>query len=394
MTNKTLSILDPIKEEDFFQDYFEKKALLISRDNPNYFDKLVRLQDIDDIINSDYLYYPTINLEKKGGEAALQPWLDKIFDKQTLKVNQGELYKQVAEGQTLIINTIEKFLPKLNQFMVAQGKRWGMHHSANTYITPANNQGFNWHYDSHDVFILQIKGSKTWFLKEEETFLPDANFKSKSPQIKEPENHTKIFLEAGDTLYIPRGIYHKAQTEDIASTHITLSANTIKAYRLFDDFLQEARKEKLFRQSIVPSNVSTLNKEEIITAAKKFAIDYFSKLDLESTEELWEQSLASKATPSNRNRLLSILNLDSLNIDSKVKRNPDIVLDISTSLKFIEIKANGKKLKYPIFMQKHINQLLSTKTIALNELAANIPEKHALDLAKKFIIEGFITIES
>ena len=32
----------------------------------------------------------------------------------------------------------------------------------NAYITPPENQGFAAHYDTHDVFVLQVSGSKRW----------------------------------------------------------------------------------------------------------------------------------------------------------------------------------------------------------------------------------------
>ena len=32
----------------------------------------------------------------------------------------------------------------------------------NAYLTPAGNQGFATHYDTHDVFVLQVDGRKRW----------------------------------------------------------------------------------------------------------------------------------------------------------------------------------------------------------------------------------------
>jgi ribosomal protein L16 Arg81 hydroxylase len=394
MTKETSLILEPISIEDFFQNYFEKKLLHISRNTPNYFENIITINDIDAILDSGHLYYPDITLKKKNGEHAIQPWLDEPSVNPTLRIKQGELYNQISKGQTLIINTIQKFIPRLNEHIVALGNKFGVKHSANVYITPSNEQGFNWHYDDHDVFILQIKGNKKWSLVDEAPFLPDSNYKSSSPKIENPENVTDYFLKEGDTLYIPRGVYHKAVTEENSSIHLTLAFYTIKSYHLLDHFIGELRKERLFRSSVLSKNTSQLDQNKILEEIKKFAGSYFSKLDITSAEKIWEQSISQRVAPINKNRLISILEIDNISLDSKVKLNPNIVLDISTSPKFIEIKANGKKLKYPIFMQKSISQLLSPKPIILDELTANIPEKHVLDLAKKFIIEGFITIES
>ena len=32
----------------------------------------------------------------------------------------------------------------------------------NAYLTPPGNQGFATHYDTHDVFVLQVDGRKRW----------------------------------------------------------------------------------------------------------------------------------------------------------------------------------------------------------------------------------------
>ena len=37
---------------------------------------------------------------------------------------------------------------------------------ANAYITPPQNRGFDDHYDVHDVFVLQIEGTKRWIIHE------------------------------------------------------------------------------------------------------------------------------------------------------------------------------------------------------------------------------------
>lgn len=393
MAKGTLSIIAPIAEEDFFDNYYEKKLLHISRNNPNYFDDIINLEDIDSIIDSGHLYYPDFNLKKKEGQNALQPWLNDALKNPTLKINQGELYRQVAAGQTLIINTIEKWLPKFNHFMVSMGNRLGVEHSANVYITPPKEQGFSWHYDDHDVCILQIMGNKVWSLIEEDSSLPDANFKSKSPRIEAPEHSTQIILKAGDMLYIPRGMYHKAVTEDVASVHVTLAIHSVKRYQLFDHFIEEVRKEKLFRKSILSTNTSNSDKQEILNAAKEFAIDYFSNLDLSTAEKTWDQSIARKVASVNKNRLTSILEINNLNLNSEVRLNPNVILDVSSGKKFVEIKANGKELKYPIFMQQALMRLLDTNPVLLKKLVKEIPEKHLLDLAKKLITEGFIIIE-
>jgi ribosomal protein L16 Arg81 hydroxylase len=105
----------------------------------------------------------------------------------------------------------------------------------NIYMTPAHSQGFTPHYDTHDVFVLQISGEKHWQIFEVDTGLPLKN----NPFVKEGFEPGKVIdefvLKEGDFLYIPRGRVHDAHTKDQYSMHITvgLLAHT------WTDFLAE-----------------------------------------------------------------------------------------------------------------------------------------------------------
>jgi ribosomal protein L16 Arg81 hydroxylase len=101
-------------------------------------------------------------------------------------------------------------------------KRFSSHFQTNVYLSPPNAQGFKTHFDSHDVFVLQVSGSKLWTLYDTGIVLPLRG------QAFDPEKHmpgapTREFtLHAGDLLYCPRGLYHSARSTDETSLHITL----------------------------------------------------------------------------------------------------------------------------------------------------------------------------
>ncbi len=78
-----------------------------------------------------------------------------------------------------------------------------------------------------DTFILQIEGAKRWRLhksaKREEmlAITPSMDF---NPLENLPELVWEGVLEAGDLLYMPRGVIHHAATvAGKHSVHITLS---------------------------------------------------------------------------------------------------------------------------------------------------------------------------
>ena len=394
MSKNLISVISPLSNEDFFSQYFEKKFLHIARNSPDYFDHILNLKDIDELLATNRLHYPQINLTKKESPKGFPTWLvSPAKTQQTHLILKNELYQQVADGYTLILNSLQYHLPKLNQFVLKQGEEWGVTLSTNVYITPNESQGFQWHYDSHDVLIFQIKGSKTWEIIEEESFLPDQNYKAVSPKMKGEPKTTSILLQEGDTLYIPRGIYHCANTKSEYSIHATVSFYTHKAYEVFEELLKEAYSQKEFRRSIIPSYSTKEENEKILEIAKQFAIKYFEKVEKESSIE-FRPILKNNNIKihDDYNRLSSILELSSLNLNTRIQLSTKEIPRITLGKQFLTIHARSKDLKYPLFMKGLINSILNKEPIIIKDISGDAPEKQKLNLIRKFIIEGLIII--
>jgi lysine-specific demethylase/histidyl-hydroxylase NO66 len=96
----------------------------------------------------------------------------------------------------------------------------------NAYLSPASARGLDVHFDFHDVFIVQLAGSKRWRVWAP---LPRTTDPVKGrhaiakPQMEElGEPLLDLTLNRGDCLYLPRGYPHAAETLDEASDHLTI----------------------------------------------------------------------------------------------------------------------------------------------------------------------------
>lgn len=113
-------------------------------------------------------------------------------------------YEHFKHGFSLILNGIECL--ELQQLFQHTFQK---HVNINMYITPPYSQALSRHNDTMDVFILQIRGSKHWFLYDE----------------KDNINH--YLLTSGSMIYIPSGINHQAKTSTEESHHITIGLELI-----------------------------------------------------------------------------------------------------------------------------------------------------------------------
>jgi ribosomal protein L16 Arg81 hydroxylase len=136
--------------------------------------------------------------------------------------NNGEsIVIRHSEHAHRIIETLANSF--INQF----GKAVNIH----VYATPAGNEGFDWHYDCEDVFVIQSSGQKEFYLMQNrevtlthQDSVPKSyeDFKQRSigPEIR-------CLLKAGDFLYIPRGYWHKARAIT-DSFHLSVGINIVE----------------------------------------------------------------------------------------------------------------------------------------------------------------------
>lgn len=96
----------------------------------------------------------------------------------------------------------------------------------NAYLSPASTRGLDLHFDYHDVFVVQLGGSKRWRIWEPLTRTVDpvkgAHTIAKPRFDEVGEALLDITLAAGDCLYLPRGYPHSAETTDTRSEHLTI----------------------------------------------------------------------------------------------------------------------------------------------------------------------------
>jgi ribosomal protein L16 Arg81 hydroxylase len=122
--------------------------------------------------------------------------------------------------------------------------------NTNAYITPGNTSGFTPHYDTHEVFVLQIAGHKHWRLYASPLSLSHPN-QLCTPQAMVGLEHTlALTLHRGDLLYLPRGTVHAAQTTDSFSAHVTIGVTMYTAVELLQDLLHEAMQIPALRASL------------------------------------------------------------------------------------------------------------------------------------------------
>ncbi len=77
------------------------------------------------------------------------------------------------------------------------------------------------HFDDHDLLIVQLRGSKRWYLAERPSALPNTWKGIPADDAHELGAHHTLDLTPGALLYLPRGTLHTVDS-DTASLHLAI----------------------------------------------------------------------------------------------------------------------------------------------------------------------------
>ena len=199
------AILHGLQSEEFLQDYWQKKPLLIRQAFPGFIPEL----DANDIAGL------------AGDELAESRLISGSFPEHDWELRYGPFSEQDFAGLpdhnwTLLVQDVEKHYPPLHSLLDAFSflPSWRIDDLMVSVAAPGGSVGP--HVDQYAVFLLQAQGRRFWQLADsfEPALLQDCELnvlKSFTPQ-------DEWILESGDMLYLPPGIAHHGVALDQCMT--------------------------------------------------------------------------------------------------------------------------------------------------------------------------------
>jgi ribosomal protein L16 Arg81 hydroxylase len=217
-------ILHPIKEQAFIEKIWENEPCFIQRGDPAYYGEVFKGSDLDHVLEFGRPVPPDMRVILEGNDI---PSSEYFQPDGRLDLNQ--LRRLYADGHTVVLHGLHRFSRPIAEFGQMLQQRLSCKVISNAYLTPRGARGLNPHYDTHDVFILQLAGAKTWYIYGQSATLPlrDAFVPEPCSRDKLPEPQ-KYELTVGDAMYIPRGWIHDAETEDESSLHLTVGIYSVQ----------------------------------------------------------------------------------------------------------------------------------------------------------------------
>jgi ribosomal protein L16 Arg81 hydroxylase len=233
MPTTLASLLSPLAPSDFRSRYYAQQSVLIDG-NPKKFSDLFDLATLRRILESSPVPHPTMKLVLDGRRRSAE--------------DASGILEQCRQGATLILEDVDQYDSRVGIMAANLAREMGEPTRTNLYFSQPSHPGFNRHYDTHDVFILQIQGYKGWRIFDETLRFPlfyQKQHATVPPQIPRLD----CVLAPGDVLYVPRGHWHEATAQREPSLHLTVGIYARTGIDFLRWLLNELREDVRWREA-------------------------------------------------------------------------------------------------------------------------------------------------
>lgn len=228
------------------------------------------------------------------------------------------------DGATVALQGLHLTDPALARFANNLALELDQPVQVNAYLSPAAARGLDVHFDYHDVFVVQLQGTKHWRVWDPtpRTREPiSGRHATPRPELDElGEPALDVVLEPGDVLYLPRGHPHLAETTDRASAHLTVGLLAITWHRVLRRAVDDAVAAGRLRSSIPLSSLEP--------DAPGVSADALDPVDLTSVEmrrwvaeEIWRRQASTRLRPLDT--------VDAAAVDAELAFAPGPLLTLS-----------------------------------------------------------------
>lgn len=381
-------LIDPILPPTFFTEYYEQKPLLIERRDPAKWEQLLSIETIDHHLATTTPRHPDVFLVDSARD--LKPDDYSSPDSHPPgKIDLPRAYELFAAGATISLTQMHERIAPLARLCRAMEKTFSCHFQTNIYLSPQNAQGFKTHFDSHDVFVLQVAGSKQWTIYDTPIVLPLRG------QAFEPGRHTpgpatrEFTLNAGDLFYCPRGVFHSARSTDTTSLHITLGLIGKTWAEVMMEAVSEACLATPELRRNLPAGYANPGYDPRDALANFRAM--FETVAREAELAPILERLADEFVTSRRPDFSGcLLELDAtVSLDSRVAPRPDLVYRLREADEQLEVIFGASEISFPGFVKGALEFALGDGAFAIRDLP-HLDDEEKLVLVRRLLREGLL----
>jgi len=394
-------LLAPITPQDFLREYWEQKPLIVNRDRPLVYDSIMTFADLDDLLHiaRESMIGLMLIVPPPGSGRAQSNFQGK-------EISVAAAYQAFGIGDTLRLSSVHLLWPSIAALRAAICEALDADVQVNAYVTPASAQGFSMHFDTHDALILQVDGSKDWYIYDRYIDAPiptEANLSYTATSLYEAvagrENELdllgQIRLEKGDLLYLPRGFPHKAVATAEASLHLTVGIHPVYWVDLLKASMETVCLQYAdLRRALPPGFISDPGIRSTMSQQFREILELASRnVDLDRTlDDLISLRIRKQAYPPD-GHFTQIMKVAELGIDSVVRRRRGLDCRLFEQENIRGIAFAKSEVRGPAQVGLALRHICDHRRFRVRDLPGPLDDQSRLVLVRRLIREGLLQVE-
>ncbi|MEA2286344.1 MAG: bifunctional lysine-specific demethylase and histidyl-hydroxylase [Solirubrobacteraceae bacterium] len=376
--------LDPVTLPAFLDGHREREPLLVPRNEPGRFDPILSTADVERLVSTTAIRAPAFRLVKSGAQLPASgysediPWRPGSF---TGTARVDRVAEAFAAGATIVLQALHVNWHPAALYCRGLEQRLECPVQANAYYTPSSAQGFGVHHDTHDVLILQVGGRKRWSVYEPVLELP---LKSQrwTDQLGGPgEPVMDVVLEAGDTLYLPRGWPHAAMTSDDESLHLTVGLHPPTRLDALRAALDACADDVEFRRSVPPDG--GVDGDLLARLA--------ARLDPGDVRRRTRRRFVASRRPILDDQIDQVRGLERLGAGDLLERRATVIADLDVTGDGAVLTFEGRDVVFPAKARAAVAAIVAAgEPFTAAELPDDLDGAGRLVLVRRLVREGFL----
>ncbi len=387
-------LLAPVPLPVFLQEYWETQPLVLQRGVPDHYQALLTPGDVDRLVTTSDMTYPEFRLVRSGEPLPLSDYTKTTAGTGSAcrrVADPDRIVEQYRNGATVILQGLHRSWPPLATLCRSLEAVLTHPTQTNIYVTPPESQGFAPHYDTHDVFILQIDGSKHWRLYDSPVPLPDRTQGYRSEGAPAGQLLCELDLGPGDLLYLPRGFIHEALTSRQRSIHVTLGMTGFTWLDLLAEAIAGCRDDARFRRNLPPGFAAS---EEHRTALAAELAELAAELTqpeaaLRAVDRMIDRFINTRR-PISGERLFVAEKLAELDLGTPVRRRPEVLFRLRAEGERVRLTFQGKAVELPGYAAASVAFCTRTEPFRAADLPDELDTPGKLVLVRRLLREGLL----
>lgn len=249
------------------------------------------------------------------------------------------------------------------------------------------------HYDDHDLIVVQLRGSKRWYVSSKPSELNNT-WKSIPEGAPELGPHHTVEVRPGDLLYFPRGTLHSVDGE-AESLHLSLGFTPLTV-----------------RDAVIAAldHLSDLDRGWRMTLGGPLALllrgpglERFNAPTVEATANLAvackTPGFLASALQARSSRAVAALKalpvpqaMPVIDLDTELLQSDMAFCHLTASPERIDVSYPGGHLYVHRGAQKAVEHIVNTPRFRVRDIAGEVGDDIRLSLARRFLEIGFLEL--